>query len=137
MERFLGRYEPYFYALLRIVAGFMFFLHGTQKILGIPAGRMPPMAPFSFPGGISGLLELVLGLMIMLGLLAGFAAFIASGEMAVAYFMAHFSAAAPLPIQNGGELAALYCFVFLYIASRGAGPLSLDALLFRHGARRI
>jgi len=137
MERFLGRYEPYFYALLRIVAGFLFFLHGSQKILGIPSGKMPPMSVLSFPGGISGLLELVLGLMIMLGLLASFAAFIASGEMAVAYFMAHFSAAAPLPIQNGGEAAVLFCFIFLYVASRGAGPLSLDSLLFRRGARRI
>ncbi|HEX8748762.1 MAG TPA: DoxX family protein [Pyrinomonadaceae bacterium] len=137
MERFLGRYEPYFYALLRIVAGFLYLLHGSQKLLGMPAGKTQPMSLFSFPGGISGLIELVLGLMIMLGLLAGFAAFIASGEMAVAYFMAHFSAAAPLPIQNGGEPAVLFCFIFLYIASRGAGRLSLDSLLFRPGARRI
>ncbi len=131
MERFLGRYEPYFYALLRIVAGLLFMMHGTQKLLGIPAGKFPPVSVFSWPAGISGLLELVMGLMILLGLLAGWAAFIASGEMAVAYFMAHFRPEAPLPILNQGEPAVLYCFVFLFIASRGAGILSLDSVLFR------
>ena len=137
MERFLGRYAPYFYALLRIVAGLLFLMHGSQKLLGQPPGKMPPAHLLSFPIGISGLLELVLGSMIMLGLLTGFAAFIASGEMAVAYFMAHFSPATPLPIQNGGELAVLFCFIFLYISSRGSGPLSLDSILFRSGARRL
>ncbi|MBD0372500.1 MAG: DoxX family protein [Pyrinomonadaceae bacterium] len=136
MERFLGRYEPYLYALLRIVAGFLFFLHGTQKLLGMPPGKGMPVSPASFPGGITGLLELVLGLMIMLGLLTSIAAFIASGEMAFAYFMAHFSAAAPLPLQNGGEPPVLFCFIFLYMASRGSGPISLDSLLFRLGLRR-
>lgn len=134
MERFLGRYEPYIYALLRIVAGLLYMMHGTQKLLGVP-GNKPTVSPASFPLGVSGVLELVLGLMILLGLLAGWAAFIASGEMAFAYFMAHFKAAAPLPILNGGEPAVLFCFVFLYIASRGSGILSLDSILFRRGSR--
>ncbi|HLM01761.1 MAG TPA: DoxX family protein [Pyrinomonadaceae bacterium] len=128
MERFLGRYEPYFYALLRIVSGFMFLLHGTQKLFAFP----PPAQPS--PGGtfmtVTGALELVLGLLIMIGFLGGYAGFLASGMMAVAYFMAHQPNGA-LPIQNGGELAALYCFIFLYIASRGSGVLSVDASMRR------
>ena len=128
MERFLGRYEPYFYALLRIVSGFMFLLHGTQKLFAFP----PPAQPM--PGGtfitVTGALELALGLLIMIGFLGGYAGFLASGMMAVAYFMAHQPNGA-LPIQNGGELAALYCFIFLYIASRGSGVLSVDASMRR------
>ena len=130
MERFLGRYEPYFYALLRIVSGFMFLLHGTQKLFAAP----PPAQPM--PGGtfitVTGVLELVFGVLILIGFQAGYAGFLASGMMAVAYFMAHQPAGA-LPIQNGGELAALYCFVFLYIASRGSGALSVDSAM-RGGA---
>lgn len=127
MERFLGRFEPYFYSILRIVTGFMFTLHGAQKLFGFPPSGKPamPLDAFMTFGGV---LELVLGLMVMLGLFAGFAAFIASGEMAVAYFMFHQPGGA-LPIQNGGELAVLYCFVFLYISARGSGVLSLDSLL--------
>jgi putative oxidoreductase len=135
MERFLGRFEPYFYALLRIVSGFLFALHGSQKLLGFPASGKPPM-PLSAFMTFGGVLELVLGLMIMLGLFAGFAAFIASGEMAVAYFMYHQPNGA-LPIQNGGEAAVLYCFIFLYIASRGAGVWSIDALLNRGKSRAV
>lgn len=135
MERFLGRFEPYFYAFLRIVSGLLFMMHGSMKLLGIP-GNKPTVPVASFPAGISGLLELVLGLMIMVGLLAGWAAFIASGEMAVAYFMAHFPTH-PLPLLNQGEPAVLFCFIFLYIASRGSGPLSLDSVLFRGGGRRL
>lgn len=128
MERFLGRYEPYFYALLRIVSGFMFLLHGTQKLFAFP----PPakaMEGSTFMT-VTGALELVLGLLIMVGFLGGYAAFLASGMMAVAYFMAHQPNGA-LPIQNGGELAALFSFVFLYIASRGSGALSVDATMRR------
>jgi putative oxidoreductase len=138
MERFLGRFEPYFYALLRIVVGFMFTTYGTQKLLG-----MPPMpkgmgtVPLASLAGVAGLIELVIGLMVLFGLLAGWAAFIASGEMAFAYFMGHFSSAAPLPIMNQGMPAVLFCFIFLYIASRGSGILSLDSILFRRGARRV
>lgn len=131
MERFLGRYEPYAYALLRIITGFLFLWHGTQKLLGYPP---PPPSPTPAPPlspliAAAGAIELIGGLLILFGLFAGLAAFIASGTMAVAYFMAHFSMQAFLPIQNRGELAVLYCFVFLYIAARGSGVWSLDSLI--------
>ena len=135
MEKFLGRFEPYFYALLRIVAGLLFLMHGTQKLMGTP-GDKPTVPPASFPMGVSGVIELICGLLILLGLLAGYAAFIASGEMAFAYFMAHFPKHL-LPIINQGEPAVLFCFIFLYIAARGSGILSLDSILFRSGARRL
>lgn len=135
MERFLGRYSSYIYALLRIVAGFLFMWHGSQKLLGYPPAQLPPGAPpsegLSTLMAVGGTIELVGGIMIMIGLFASIAAFIASGMMAVAYFMAHFSVAKFLPIQNQGELAVLYCFVFLYIAARGSGRLSVDAALNR------
>ena len=130
MERFLGRYEPFIYALLRIVIGFFFMLHGAQKLFAFPPSGKPAMPLDTFMT-VTGILELVLGLMVMLGLFAGFAAFIASGMMAVAYFMAHQPQGA-LPIQNGGELAALYCFVFLYIAARGSSVLSVDSTINRN-----
>lgn len=127
---FLGRFEPQIYALMRIIVGFLFLWHGTQKLLGFPpsqGGGGQGLSPLMAVGGV---IELVGGLMIMLGLFAGFAAFLASGMMAVAYFMAHASGGF-LPLVNRGELAVLYCFAFLYIASRGSGPLSLDSLIFR------
>lgn len=129
MERFLGKYEPYVYALLRIVVGFLFLLHGTQKLLGFPPSGRPP-APLSGMIAAAGVIELVAGLLVLIGLFAGFAAFIASGLMAVAYFMAH-QPQGVLPIQNGGETAVLYCFIFLYIAARGSGILSVDSLMNR------
>lgn len=135
MERFLGRFEPYFYALLRIVSGFLFALHGAQKLFGFPPTGKPPMQLNALMTS-AGVLELVLGLLVMFGFFAGFAAFVASGQMAVAYFMSHQPNGA-LPIQNGGELAVLYCFIFLYIASRGAGVWSIDALLNRGKARTV
>lgn len=133
MEKLLGRYSSYIYALLRIVAGFLFMWHGTQKLFAFPpsGGGGGDMSALMIVGGV---IELVGGLMIMLGFFASIAAFIASGMMAVAYFMAHFSLAAFLPIQNRGELAVVYCFVFLYIAARGSGPLSIDAMLGRETA---
>ena len=136
MERFLGRYSSYIYALLRVVAGFLFMWHGAQKLLGYPPSDGPAdgggLSPLMAVGGV---IELVGGIMIMIGLFASIAAFIASGMMAVAYFMAHFSLAAFLPLQNRGELAVLYCFVFLYISARGSGPLSVDAALNRGTSR--
>lgn len=128
MERFLGKYSPYIYALLRIVTGLLFAMHGSQKLFGIP-GSKPPV-PLASLMGVAGVIELVCGLMVALGLLAGYAAFIASGMMAVAYFMAHFPSH-PLPIINQGEPAVLYCFVFLYIAARGSGVLSVDSAIGR------
>jgi putative oxidoreductase len=129
MERLLGTYAPYLYAVLRIVAGLMFALHGSQKLLGFP-GDKAPVQLFSLMG-FAGVVELVGGLMIALGLFASLAAFIASGQMAVAYFMAHAPQGA-LPMQNGGEHTVLYCFIFLYIAARGSGVWSIDALRHRH-----
>ena len=128
MDRFLGKYAPYIYALLRIVAGLMFTMHGTQKLFGVP-GNTPTM-PLASVVGVAGVIELVCGLMILLGLFASIAAFIASGMMAVAYFMAHFPSGF-WPIINKGELAVLYCFIFLYIAARGSGVWSLDSIIGR------
>ena len=126
MERFLGKYSAYLYALLRIVSGLMFAMHGSQKLFGIP-GNQPPV-PLASLAGVAGVIELVAGLMIAIGLLAGYAAFIASGQMAVAFFYAHFSIDSPLPILNRGEMAVLYCFLFLYMASYGSGTWSVDSL---------
>jgi len=129
MDKFLGKYSSYIYALLRIVVGFMFALHGAQKLFGFPPSNRPPM-PLDALTTVGGAIELVGGLMIMFGLLASVGAFLASGMMAVAYFMAHQPQGA-LPIQNGGELAVLYCFVFLYIAAHGSGIWSIDSLIGR------
>lgn len=127
MDRFFSGYSPYFYAVLRIVAGFLFLLHGTQKLFGFPPSGKPAM-PLNTMMTAAGIIELVAGLMILFGLFAGIAAFIASGEMAFAYFMAHQPNGA-LPIQNGGESAVLFCFIFLYIAFHGSGVLSVDSWL--------
>jgi putative oxidoreductase len=120
----LSRYAPIVLAVLRIVAGLLFLEHGTQKLFGFPPGEHAGVAVGSLPW-IAGLLELVLGALIALGLFTRPAAFIASGEMAVAYWMAH----APqnsFPVNNGGDAAILYCFVFLYLVFSGPGALSLD-----------
>jgi putative oxidoreductase len=129
MERFLGRYSETVYTAFRVVAGLMFAVHGAQKVLGLFGGHRVPLATLF---GVSGIIELVAGLLIAAGLFTSWAAFIASGEMAVAYFMAH-APKGGLPIHNQGELAVLYCFVFLYVAARGGGPYSVDG---RRGAAR-
>lgn len=134
MERFLGRYATYLYAVLRIVSGFLFMWHGTQKFFNYPP-------PASAPGELSAIMalgagiELICGLLIMVGLFTSLAAFIASGTMAVAYWGFHFSTAAILPLQNRGELAVLYCFVFLYIAARGSGVWSVESIFKGSRAR--
>ncbi|MCB2406844.1 DoxX family protein [Hymenobacter lucidus] len=122
-------YSAYAYALLRIVAGLMFAMHGSQKLLGFPGGDGTTMPLLSLMG-LAGIIELVGGLLIAIGLFTRGAAFLASGTMAVAYFMAHASKGA-LPIVNQGELAVLYCFVFLFIAAYGAGIWSVDSLRTR------
>lgn len=127
MRRFLGEYESYIYALLRVVVGFMFMQHGTQKLLGFPPSGKPAAALDAFMT-FGGVLELALGAMVLIGLFTSVAAFLASGMMAVAYFMVHQKMGA-LPIQNQGELAALYCFVFLFIAARGSGICSVDSVI--------
>jgi putative oxidoreductase len=122
----LEKYTNEVYALMRIVAGFMFSFHGFQKILGVLAEFQPAVGSQLWVGG---LIELIGGLMIMLGFKTRWAAFICSGEMAVAYFQFHWKfQLGPqfFPTINKGELAALYSFVFLYITTRGAGKWSLD-----------
>ena len=126
MNRYLGRFSPHLYALLRIVAGLMFLTHGVQKLFGT-LGMPKPVPLLSFPFGAAGIIELVCGVLILLGLFGSIAAFIASGEMAAAYFMAHYPKSF-WPIVNQGEVAVLYCFLFLYIAATGSGIWSLDAL---------
>ena len=126
MERFLGRYSTYFYALLRIVTGFLFVWHGTQKLLGYPPSQGG--GGMTAQTAIAGSIELLGGFLIMIGLFTSIAAFLASGLMAFAYFLVHFSFGAFLPIVNRGELAVLYCFVFLYIASRGSGVWSVESM---------
>jgi putative oxidoreductase len=124
MTRYLGRFSEVFYAALRFVAGALFACHGAQKLFGALGGQAVS-EPLMLTAGV---IEFAGGSLVALGLFAGYAAFIASGQMAVAYFKAH----APggfWPILNHGELAVLYCFLFLYIASRGSGRYSVDALL--------
>jgi putative oxidoreductase len=126
--------QPYVRSLVRIVVGATFSLHGLQKALGY-FGGMPgkggPAALATLPG-VAGWLELVGGLLLVLGLFSRPAAFILSGEMAAAYFMMHYPRGF-FPNLNGGELAVVYCFVFLYFSVAGPGPLSLDALFRRKG----
>jgi len=119
--KMLRRFEPYAYALLRIVAGLLFLFHGLQKF-GIMGGGMVPMLGKL---GLAAIIELVGGGLIMVGFLTSPIAFLASGEMAYAYFSAHLPKGT-WPIQNGGEPAALFAFIFLYISTRGAGMLSID-----------
>ncbi len=122
MERVLGRFSPQLYALMRIVVGLLFACHGAQKLFGVLGGQQVELAS---KYGLAGIIELVGGVMIAIGFLTGTAAFVASGEMAYAFFTQHFPRG-PVPIQNGGELAVLYCFVFLYIAARGVGVWGVD-----------
>ena len=122
----LEKYADHAYALMRIVAGFMFAFHGSQKILGILSDFQPAVGSQLWFGGI---IELIGGLAIMLGFRSRVAAFICSGEMAVAYFQFHWKfqmGPAFFPAVNKGELAVLYCFVFLLIACRGGIKWSLD-----------
>ena len=129
MDGILGRYSTYIYAILRIVSGFLILWHGSQKLLGYPPSGMPASGEGISPlMAVGGTIELVGGIMIMIGLFTSIAAFLASGMMAVAYFMVHFSTASPLPIVNKGEPAVVYCFLFLYLASRGSGVWSVDSI---------
>ena len=125
MQKLLGRFSPLFYALLRLVAGLAFAEHGAQKMFGVLGARTA--VPLMSQLGLAGIIEFVGGILIALGLFTTPVAFLASGEMAWAYFQQH----APRglwPIQNGGEPAVLYCFIFLYIAAVGSGKISLDAI---------
>ncbi|MGB8491745.1 MAG: DoxX family protein [Bacteroidales bacterium] len=125
VKGFLSGYEVELYSVLRIVAGFLFLWHGSQKLFHIPPmeGMLPHYAIY-----IGGPIELIGGFLIMIGLWSRWAAFIASGEMAFAYWTVHALHAA-LPLVNRGELAILYCFLFLYISSKGSGVISVDHLI--------
>ena len=127
MEKLLAGYAPQAYAVMRIVVGLLFFCHGLQKVFGLFGGVNGAAAPLLTLLGIAGLIELIAGALIAVGFATGTAAFIASGQMAAAYFMGHFPAGF-WPIQNDGELAMLYCFVFLYMATRGSSIWSIDAV---------
>ena len=124
MATFMRRYEAETYAALRIVVGFLFFWHGSQKLFGFPGG-IPDGIP-AFVLYVAGPIELVGGALIVVGFFTRWTAFVCSGLMAAAYWMAH-GTNALLPIVNKGELAVIYCLVFLLIAARGAGIWSIDA----------
>jgi putative oxidoreductase len=122
----LSDWTPYALGILRIVAGLIFLEHGTQKLLGFPAGERAFVEAFTLSWW-AGLIELILGALIVAGLFTRLAAFIASGEMAFAYWLAH----APqnfFPVNNGGDASILYCFVFLFLVFAGPGKWSLDGL---------
>jgi putative oxidoreductase len=115
---------PRILAVLRIVAALLFLEHGTQKLLGFPPSPNPG-PPLASLLGVQGVIELVGGILLLIGLFTRVVAFILSGDMAVAYFMAHFPKSF-FPMLNGGDAAILYCFVFLYLAVVGAGEWSVD-----------
>lgn len=131
------RYAPITYALFRIVFGFLFLCFGLQKMFGLFGGQVPPLASLQ---GVAGVIETVCGLLVMLGLFTRLGAFLASGEMAVAFWYIHVFTVgmgklgmphALVPLNNGGVDSAAFCFAFLYIATRGPGIWSLDGLMKR------
>ena len=123
---FYSLWTPRILGILRIITGFLFLQHGTAKLFGVPHVAMFDGLQLFSLMGFAGVLELVGGVLVLVGLFTRPAAFVLSGQMAVAYFMAH-APQAPLPIHNQGELAVVYCFVFLYFAVAGAGAFSIDA----------
>ena len=129
----LAAYQPQALALLRIVAGYTFLLHGSAKLLSMPHVAMFDGLQLFSLSGWAGVLELVGGLLLVLGLFTRPVAFVLSGQMAVAYFMAHASEGSVLmPLLNGGESAVLFCFVFLYLFVAGGGAWALDNRLSKH-----
>jgi putative oxidoreductase len=125
-------WEPYARSLLRIVVGFTFSLHGFQKLFGVfgGLGGVGAKAPVLSLLWVAAVLETVGGALMIVGLFTVPVAFILCGEMAVAYFIRHFPRS-PWPIVSGGELAVLYCFIFLYFVTAGPGPWSLDSRLIK------
>jgi putative oxidoreductase len=126
----LNRYAPALYAVLRVIAGFLFFLHGTQKLFGFPPLPQGTSIPMLSLFGAAGLIETITGPMILIGFHASPAAFIASGEMAFAYFLGHVPRSI-WPTNNGGEPAIFNCFFFLYVAAAGSGIFSVDHMRAR------
>ena len=122
---FLDRYSEQAYALLRIVSGLLFFAHGVHKFFNFPTAFPMPLSPVLM---VAGIIELVTGILIVIGVFTRPAAFVASGMSAVGYWLVHGSQGL-YPIANGGETIVLYCFLFLYIAARGAGIWSADGAM--------
>ena len=123
-----ARYAPHAQALLRIVSGYLFLLHGSAKLFHVPHVAMYDGVQLMSLVGLAGVLELVGGALLVVGLFTRIVAFLLCGEMAVAYFMAHASKGDPLlPLLNQGEPAVLFCFIFLFLAAAGAGAWSIDA----------
>jgi putative oxidoreductase len=127
MQRILGKFEEPAYALMRVVLAFLYWSHGPSWLFGWFTDRPP--VPVTSMFGVAGVIEIICGTLIALGLLTSYAAFIACGEMAFAYFIAHVPRGSILPIVNGSEITVALCFGFLFIATRGGGPFSLDSLL--------
>ena len=128
----LDRFSPYMLAVFRIATALLFMEHGTQKILGFPPGWFPQPPVFSL-SGLAGILEMVGGVMLLIRLYTRAVAFILTGQMAVAYFIGH----APegfFPVNNGGDAAILYCFLFLYLVFAGPGVWSIDG---HHAHKRL
>jgi putative oxidoreductase len=129
----LSRWQPQLLALLRIVVGLLFLEHGLQKFLGFPVPfPVHPLPPMLIAAGA---IEVIAGVLITIGLFTRLAAFIASGEMAAAYFIGHFPKGF-WPAENMGEGAILYCFIFLYLAAAGAGAWSIDSARTRNAPIR-
>ena len=123
-----ARYAPHAQALLRIVSGYLFLLHGSAKLFHVPHVAMYDGVQLMSLIGLAGVLETVGGALLIVGLFTRITAFVLSGEMAVAYFMAHASKGDPLmPMLNQGEAAVLFCFIFLFLAAAGAGAWSIDS----------
>ena len=122
----LARYQPVLLSVLRIVAAYLFLLHGTSKLFGVPHVEMFDGLQLFSLYGLAGVLELVGGLLLLLGLFTRPVAFVLSGQMAVAYFIGHAASTPLFPLLNRGEAAVLFCFVFLYLAAAGGGAWALD-----------
>lgn len=129
-----ARNAPILLSILRIVAAFLFMCHGADKLFNLPAGPFTLISSaklFTLAPGLAGVLEFGGGLLLLLGLFSRPIALILSGEMAFAYFMAHFPTNHVFPYLNGGDSAVLFCFVFLYLSAAGPGPWSVDRALRR------
>ncbi len=124
----LSRLAPYLLSVLRIVVAGLFIAHGAQKLFAYPTSSPRPRVPLQSKLGVAGVLEAGGGALMLVGLFSRPVAFVLSGEMAFAYFTQH-APGGPWPLLNGGELAVLYCFIWLFIVAAGPGPLSLDAVI--------